>query len=36
MRASAKIEGLNMPKKQQNGMTEFKINENLGLGSVLK
>ena len=36
MQASAKIEGLNMPKKQQNGMPEFKTNENLGLGSVLK
>ena len=34
--ASVKIEGLNMPKKQQNRMTEFKINENLGLGFVLK
>ena len=32
MQASTKIQGLNMPKKHQNRMTEFKSNENLGLG----
>ena len=32
MQASTKIQGLNMPKKHQNRMTEFKSNENFGLG----
>ena len=32
MQASTKIQGLNMPKKHQNRMTEFKSNKNLVWG----